>query len=50
MNVSLIGAVKTVKFVGDIPVDERFIEIFGTDYRVYKEADLVYDCMLNQVN
>jgi len=42
--------VKTVKFKGALPVDERFIEIFGAEYTVYREAGLVYDCMLNQTN
>ncbi len=42
--------VKTLKFKGDIPLDERFTEIFGTDYKVYKEDNLIYDCMLNQTN
>ena len=42
--------VKTIKFVGAIPIDEQFHEkVQGYDYKIYKEADDVYDCMLNQV-
>lgn len=41
--------VKVVAFSGEVPVDEKFIEAVGTEYRIYKEGDVIYDCMLNQV-
>lgn len=42
--------IKTLKFSGDIPVDEKFIEIFGAGWSVHKEGDRIYDVMLNQTN
>lgn len=44
------NGIKTLKFSGEIPVDEKFIEIFGEGFIVYREGDLIYDCMLNQTN
>ncbi len=41
--------VKTIKFTGELPLDERFVELFGEDYKIYQENNLIYDCMLNQV-
>jgi hypothetical protein len=41
--------VKTLKFSGEVPVDEKFCESFDSNYRVYREGNTVYDCMLNQV-
>ena len=41
--------VKVVAFSGEVPVDEIFIQTVGEEYRIYKEGELIYDCMLNQV-
>lgn len=49
-NSLLIQLVKTIKFTGDIPLDEKFTEIYSHDYSIYREGDVVYDAMLNQTN
>ena len=41
--------VKTIKFTGEIPLDEKFSETVGHNYKIYKEDGVIYDCMLNQV-
>ncbi len=43
-------SIRTLKFTGNIPVDEKFIEVFGSGYSVYQERELIYDVMLNQTN
>ncbi|RNA22029.1 poly [ADP-ribose] polymerase 2 [Brachionus plicatilis] len=41
---------KTIKYTGDIPLDEKFTETVGFEYKIYREGDVIYDCMLNQTN
>ena len=41
--------VKTIKYTGQVPLDEKFSELIGHEYRIYREGDIIYDCMLNQV-
>ena len=41
--------IKTVKYTGDIPLDEKFTEVVGTHYKIYKENNVPFECMLNQV-
>ena len=42
--------IKTVKFTGDIPLDEILTEKYSHDYKIYREGEVIYDAMLNQTN
>jgi poly [ADP-ribose] polymerase 2/3/4 len=42
--------IKTLKFSGSIPVDEIFMEYHGNNFKVFREKETIWDCMLNQTN
>ncbi|CAF0727501.1 unnamed protein product [Brachionus calyciflorus] len=42
--------IKTIKYSGDIPLDEKFTETVGFEYKIYREGEVIYDCLLNQTN
>lgn len=46
---SILFLVKIIKYTGDIPLDEKFTETVGFEYKIYREEEVIYDCMLNQV-
>lgn len=45
----MLYLVKVVAFSGLAPVDEVFRETVNEGYHVYKEGEVIWDCMLNQV-